>query len=1254
MKKFLLSCTMLFAALSSQAKVGDDLTSKYLQNADFSAGTVVDNGICTYDYDMEKNSTTYYGQQAVEGWTALNLSDNTWIDGRTDQLNARAAGLFGLSDPMAESNPFLGGGGYVAPEAASDGSDAGQVLGLIAVWGSKIQYTQDVTLPAGCYTITIPTYNAAGTGAVSSNLFGFIAEDGTSYTCPDLTWGDPGVWTEQTVTFILSQETKGVISLGFVGPAGSGSMPHLFIDYVKITEGDAAPIIQEQVDALKEKLLPLLEDGDELGVDTRAGWAVYNNDNATIEEVENAIAVQKENNEKGMTDFTDYFINNAHFDKGTPLDAGVCTYDYDMPGNNTKYFGMQAIEKWTASSLSDNVQKMANSGDTGNNNTLNSRASGLFAVGSGEEVWLGSAQDKVPATKATGATEGNVFGFISVWGGTAYYTQHVTLPAGAYTITIPTYNERGTGAIAKNLCGFIADDGTEYLATTTTFPQGTWSNETIKFALDEDTPGVISIGYQAANAGSASMPHLFIDEFVLKFNGVIDESASLIALRGTVSSAEEFDAVCETSIKERLAEAIDAASDLVYSKSDDDEANINAATLINNLMIEANASAAVYKKFADFIDGELTSTIEKYADGDLSDLSEELSESLDEYRDAYENGEYTTEQINEIMSGLKGKVAERVKLALEAAAADGEAHNLDISILFTNIDYAKSTVEGWQNETGTSAFLSRVQTAEVWNQSSFNVYQTLADMPAGAYEISAPGFYRTAENVSNYQEWLDENVSGKGYLYAGGNKVLMHNVAEYAAEQDDNHTAAVVEGELYVPNSNNNANYVFYTQQEAMNTVTTALVETGDLTIGVKGEGLASNAWVVWGGFTVTYKGAGEELILAAMDGEIQGLIDQATELSNDGIIASVEKSVAQLDNAIKDGEDVIGGSSIDDKTDAINALKDAIAYAKESTPLIEKLMDIFNLYVTLLQDTDIDSDDNTLTNLLDNEIVDPEEGAPSNERIKEWFDELPAAWIKYVMGQSDMKKATEKTPADVTPAIMNPGFQGVTSETAYTEFWSVTKDGGNEGSQFGIYEFYNNNSFDIHQTIEGLTPGYYRVMVQSFYRAGDNAGNATMLTETPDSINHAQLYANDNAVNLKNVLDLTDIEESGYVAGSAFGVNGEVVVDYKGNAEYTIPNNRESLQSYFEAGCYWNQIDCQVTDGKLTLGLRKESSVASDWCPYDNFQLLYLGTTAPTAIESVSAEKAASTAIFDLQGRQVVAPAKGLYIKSGKVVLVK
>ena len=197
---------MLAAVSTAWAGVGDDLTSQYLQNADFSKGTAVTGRICTYDYDM-KDTYTMYGQQPVEGWTAARPSDNTFVQDRTDGLNACASGLFGVGAYNGDEHAAELGGTFYAPDANSLGQEqTGQVLGMVAVWSTSVQYTQQVTLPAGCYTIQVAAYNGGGDGSVSANLCGFIADNGTQYVVNKTAWAY-GEWALDEVSFILDEAT---------------------------------------------------------------------------------------------------------------------------------------------------------------------------------------------------------------------------------------------------------------------------------------------------------------------------------------------------------------------------------------------------------------------------------------------------------------------------------------------------------------------------------------------------------------------------------------------------------------------------------------------------------------------------------------------------------------------------------------------------------------------------------------------------------------------------------------------------------------------------------------------------------------------------------------------------------------------------------------------------------------------------------------------------------------------------------------
>ncbi len=1264
MKKFLLSCTLLATALIAQAAVGDDVTSKYLQNADFNQGTPVVGYICTYDYDMENNGTNMYGQQNVEGWTNVKPSDNTFIDGRTDGLFACAAGIFrigAIDEESGDPEAFLGGTGYFAPDYDTNNEVSGNALGMVAVWSALVQYTQAVTLPAGAYTIKFPIWNNAGTGAVNQNLFGFIADNGTSYTVNKTSWAADWAWVVDEVTFVLTEETSGVISVGYTASnAGSGSMPHLFLESVQIIEADPAEIDRQEAEKLKPQLLELLEAGDKMGVTTKAGWAVYNDENATLAQVQEAIANQKEINAANMTDFTDFFINNAHFTLGDPLDNGICTYAKDMEVNQTTYFGMQPVLDWIP-----------------NDPGTDGKAAGLFPVGGGvknvsgnDSTWLGSrnAGFVPPSTKANGSTEGNIFGFVSCWTFKAYYSQAVTLPAGSYTITIPTYNATGgTQAISKNYCGFIADDGTEYLAETTVFPVNQWSNETIKFTLEEETSGIITIGYEAANTGSGNQPHLFIDEFTLMFNGKTDVDPSLIALNGAIRSGESLLAsgeVFEAAIGEQLEEVLEAARELKDASSDDVAANTAAATEVNNAVQALRSSIATYAKFYDFLNGRYYETIEKYEGTEMEDFANELADSLLEYDDAYSFGTYTSDEINAIINGFDAKEKAAIQAVLEVAGTDGEEHNLDITLLFENVNFANKSTAGWTSSVTSGKFESQQNgVCEVWSAEAvnFNAYTTLANLPAGIYEITAPGWFRaTGDAAPGYDAYVAGTETGTSYIYANGNKtkLLSQYVDQLFADAEDNmHNAELAPG--FTPNGQAQAQAIFYTSDiDVNNTVVTGLTEPGDLTIGFMGEGFESGTWTVWGEMTIVYKGQNDEVLALCLNDEITELVEEAAAKTEDENVYPVEASLDQLCKAIEQGEGAVEANDIEEKVAAVAALKDAIAYANETASLLNQLANISVAFETLLGNSELDSESTELENLL--EEANPDNGIKDNDQIKEWINAFPGAWTKFVCGQSGMAEATEESPVDVTEAIINADFSGIDGATPGAAYWTSTKDSGYESVEFDIYEFYDTKAFDISQTLVGLTPGFYRVSVQSFYRAGNNEVNVATYTENHDSLNTVKFYANNDSVVVKNVLELIDCENADtmYIAGSPLGVNGEVTVNFNDNPTYYVPNNRESMSAYNALGQYWNELVVEVgEDGTLKIGLNKQAGLSIDWCPFDNFTLEYLGTAEPAVgIESVKVAETinANDAIYDLQGRKVTTPVKGLYIINHKVVLVK
>ena len=1250
----------------TEPTIVSDVTLK-LQNADFSADTPVSTTVYTYDYNMPDDGVgaggeSLFGMQAVTGWTASAPSDNVKImqnsedksNVRSDEANAKASGVFAYLDPDAnlDEQPGLGGP-YYAPFYGSEAAEGGQSLGLVSVWGATLQYTQDVTLPAGDYMMIARIYNASGTVAVASSRNGFAGGDVQAYSAK--TAYPSTVWENDTIIFRLAAETTGKISLGYVAAgAGSSSMPHLFIDNVKLYQIDAKYLDQKAIDEAKETLLKLIDEGKLYNVDVVPAEEVYNDSNATLEEVLQAIEAQKARNEAGLTDLSEFFIINPHFSEGQAVEGGICTYGYDCATNgiSTDNFSLLPVEGWTP-----NVTKS------------NGPAGGVFAVGSG--AFLGGKDFVVPTAMSDDTTEGQLLGIVTCWSNSAFYKQDVTLPAGSYTISMSYYNAGGADAVEKNLIGFVANDGTEHLGETKSFPVGKWTTETLKFDLEGETSGYFTVGYKSTDVGSGKMPHLFVDGFSLIYVGT-GINASLLALNAMVSGAnkllsEDFNA----DLRKQLADAVDAGQALVLSQSEDDEANKAATEAIKALLGEVNASIAAYKSLNTFRDDVNAARI-KYNVEEYPELNVTLTNMLDDVDSALRSLDWTTSKIEETIASLNTIIKEGVKKQWDAVIASGKvlAKDLDISVLFDQMAYPYSTsaatnptIEKW-TKTGDGQFKTQFGTAEIWSGSainSFKVSSTLTELPVGKYTISTKAFFRNADNATNFTNYNETNTP-EARLFAGANTVGLTNVAALANDiegQTGWTSANGDEAAPYVPNNQEAAYNIFNNDEYTsliQKSVSTVVPQNGSLEFGISAEGMEANAWTIWYTFTVTYNAPTASDVADVLE----ALKIQAATLQDE--VKVVKAADEKIENAKRVHENA-DMSSVEALMDVMAMYVEAIAYAEKSDSLYKVMVERYDIYTELM--SVVESEEPSYHKLMEEigSIYEEVGGIEDNEKLQEYIDAIKDKWAAFVQ-YPVLETSSLDDPGNITTAIYNYSFIDPATQVAGLGGWTYTSDGGNEiktgGSEENpAAEFYNNNSFNFYQTLKGLAEGYYQIRVQSFYRAGAAQANADSLTAERTYGQNVKLYAKTEsgevATSVKNILQREDEEGSLETGQSATG--GETVVKYAGEDEFYIPNDMTSFCEYTEIGIYWNEVKVHLKAGEtLTLGLFKDTHIDNDWTIFNNFELYYLGNDeAPDAINAVEVNgEKASAAIYNLAGQRVAKAVKGLYIMDGKKVVVK
>ena len=188
---------------------------------------------------------------------------------------------------------------------------------------------------------------------------------------------------------------------------------------------------------------------------------------------------------------------------------------------------------------------------------------------------------------------------------------------------------------------------------------------------------------------------------------------------------------------------------------------------------------------------------------------------------------------------------------------------------------------------------------------------------------------------------------------------------------------------------------------------------------------------------------------------------------------------------------------------------------------------------------------------------------------------------------------------------VKNPTFAGNDVTTGW------------QGTTFGTVnprenaEHYNKN-FDTYQIISGLSAGHYRVSVQAFYRMG-SADNDYSLYSSGNYADYqnAQLYATSS---LEDTYQPIVPSSSAALQQSLGGGTSSV----GSRPSYYIPNNMEAAYYWFQAGHYKNAVEVEVgEDGELRIGVRKTTTINSDWMCLDNWRLEYYGElTLVSAIE--------------------------------------
>ncbi|MGM9708249.1 MAG: hypothetical protein ACI3ZB_01375 [Prevotella sp.] len=328
MRKFILTNIMLLVGILVNAQT--DVSKYYLTNYDFNQ---------YFDYTASQSTAVAQELLDVKGWTS-ELTANYTIVGTYE---------YGFSGTF---------NGASVPATGYDGNTGGG-LAISTGWEQTFAFYQTVTLPAGTYTLNVPTYNG-GSATPAESQVAWVPASGTSVNSTVTSYA-VGKWTLDKITFTLTKTTTGKIRFGMkAAEGGSANSAKLVVDYVQLVGEDMA-VDKTELLATIATANSLYADGSGVGAQEllaaiTAAQAVADAADAGVVDVleanlalRNAVSVYRENNvsEDNPLDKTEYIANPSFEDgtKGWTCDGLVTQTNSSF----TKKAGSTYIEKWVSS-----------------------------------------------------------------------------------------------------------------------------------------------------------------------------------------------------------------------------------------------------------------------------------------------------------------------------------------------------------------------------------------------------------------------------------------------------------------------------------------------------------------------------------------------------------------------------------------------------------------------------------------------------------------------------------------------------------------------------------------------------------------------------------------------------------------------------------------------------------------------------------------------------------------------------------------
>lgn len=948
----------------------------------------------------------------------------------------------------------------------------------------------------------------------------------------------------------------------------------------------------------KVALYNTLLEADKYGADASDAGAVYNNSEATVEEInaanDNLKAAIKplalaygiaHSSEAEPFEITSYVLSNPDFESGN-----INGWTVDQIGQNLGYQGANYSNTYTDAEGNEITS------------TINKFIEAWYPVNTGA-LKNGSIRQTING-----------------------------LPAGRYRLAADVMAVRQDGTAKDQLTGLYLfyNNGAYTRHSEVPCATGDGQPEYFKFDFDFAGANTLTVGLMAENTNCNWMG---MDNVKLFAIGPMQVDPTIQGLEDLINEAQELDdQMVGNNIEDE--NIINANNDTITDfrsalenarialRGGDTETMKAAVETLGNAISAVKNSADLYKKFQDVYNKAMLTAQDLNNAGQWQELQDNITDWAEvELTEAFNAGTLTEADLESI----QGKVDELIAEFLNDPEKIKSGDNL--TVLIKNADFSQgsgrdltgTSVPGWEITNGQLTELS----AEFHNieryHGAVDIHQTIKNLPAGSYQIGVQGFVRIDGGENDMV--LYAGVSEKKFME------ITEEYSEYAllgdGTDDEGHQISGggwpydtprSDGLGYQPNSMKGAKAYFEAtnpmtdQPFYLNTVN--IYHTGgDLTIGVKCN--ATNLWILWDNFTLTY--LGKESIIPIIE-EIQERGAALEDLLSNNITTPATRAKASDILARVEGSDDI--TNTDEALALLDDLKKIIDEVKECQSVANEVMSTHQNYQDKADAAGI-TDEDYLNLLAEVDEKISSESFESVEEMKEYIKKMTEGFVPAIV-------ATAEPGDDITAVLNNPDF-----ELGNANYWTITgTEVAEDGSTItvGQNQGYQGASYANEET--GLSIEHFIEAWRPSTHLNNGTIAQTIATALPEG--YYQLSVDGYAVNQSSAGGLSEELKGVYLWAS---------IGDASRKESIVVQAENATPTTFTLDFYSNGKDL------TTVGVLVEDANCN-WVAVDNFKLTYLGTEAPDAVEGIAAEtNAAAKTIYTIDGRQASTLRRGINI---------